>query len=72
MYLVHGVMVSTVAEELKVKIDYAKSTPIPRYALYEVHGEIKMAHGLNAITTEEYLKLEHECVYDGINNPKYF
>lgn len=70
--LVHGVYCNTLFDELKVKIDYAKTSVTPRTALYEVHGEIKMGRQLEALTIEEYLTLDHEAVRNGINNPKYF
>lgn len=70
--MVHGRTVTTLAEELSIQIKYAKTTCLPQRSLYEVHGKITMAHELNAISTDQYLKLEHECVYEGINNPRYF
>lgn len=59
-------------DKLFKKIEYAKTAILPQRALYEVHGRIEMAFELKAITLEEYLKLNTECVRDGINNPKYF
>ena len=59
-------------DKLMKSIEYAKTSLLPRQALYEVYGGIKMAHELRAITKEEYFKLNHECVAEGINNPKYF
>ena len=59
-------------EKLMKKIEYAKTSVMPNRDLYEVYGGIKMAHELKAISDEEYLKLNHECVAEGINNPKYF
>jgi len=59
-------------KNLMKRIEYAKTSTIPRDALYETYGAIKMAHELKAITTDEYFKLNHECVAEGINNPKYF
>lgn len=51
---------------------YAKTATIPINALYQTYGKICMARELGAITEAEYLTLNHECVADGINNPKYF
>jgi len=59
-------------EKLMKQVEQAKKTVMPKYSLYETYGAIKMAHELKAITTDEYLKLNHECVANGINNPKYF
>lgn len=59
-------------EKLLKEIEYAKSSLSARDLLYQAYGRITMARELNAITTDEFLKLNHECVYDGINNPKYF
>lgn len=59
-------------EDLMKRIEYAKKAIMPRESLYEVLGAINMALELKAITTDEYLKLSHECVAEGINNPKYF
>jgi hypothetical protein len=70
--LVHGSMVATLAKELSKQVEYAKTSTFPRQSLYEAHGRISMAFDLGAITTDEYFKLNSECVRDGINNPKYF
>lgn len=59
-------------EKLIKKIEYAKTCSSPQRELYGVYGEIKMAFELNAITKDEFFKLNQECVADGINNPKYF
>lgn len=59
-------------EELMKKIEGAKKAIFPNRSLYEVYGEIKMAFQLKAITSEEFMRLNHECVYNGINNPNYF
>ncbi len=62
-----------VYKELKNRLEYIKRSPeYAREQLYEAHGAIKMAHNLGAITKEQFLELDHECVADGINNPKYF
>lgn len=58
--------------ELMKRVEYAKKTIIPRQALYEAHWMIKMARELDAITIDEYMRLNTECVRNGINNPKYF
>jgi len=70
--LCHGKTVNSLYEQLETEIEYAKKAIIPRTALYECHGRIKMARQLEAITVDEYLKLNTECVCNGINNPKYF
>jgi hypothetical protein len=57
---------------LQKEIEYAKKTIFPERELYKVYGRITMAKELEAITKEEYLDLNHSCVADGINNPKYF
>lgn len=59
-------------EKLMKRVEYAKKSIMPRESLYEVLGAINMAHELNAITTDEYFKLNHECIAEGINKPKYF
>lgn len=59
-------------DKLLKKIEYAKTCCLPQRELYEVYGEIKMAWELNAITSDEFFKLNHECVANGINNPEYF
>jgi len=59
-------------DKLMKKIKYAKTCLVPSHALYEVYGQIKMAYELNAITQDEFLLLNTECVRNGINNPKYF
>ena len=59
-------------EKLAKKIAYAKTCCLPQRQLHYVYGLIVMAHELKAITTEEYLELNHKCVAKGINNPKYF
>ena len=63
---------SDLFDKLSKQIEYAKTCLIPREALYEVYGGIKMALELKAITPEEFFILNSECVRDGINNPKYF
>lgn len=59
-------------DNLMQTIEYAKTSIQPQEALYEAYGKITMAYELKAINKEEYLKLNEECVADGINNPKYF
>lgn len=59
-------------ETLQKEIVYAKTSVIPSEALHKTYGRITMARELNAISADEYMKLNHECVADGINNPKYF
>jgi len=59
-------------EKLRKEIQFAKSCIFPQCALYQVYGQILMALELKAITIDEYMILNHECVADGINNPKYF
>jgi len=59
-------------EKLLKQVEYAKKTVIPMYSLYETYGAIKTAYELKAISQEEYLELNHACVAEGINNPKYF
>lgn len=54
------------------EIEYAKTCNFPPRELYIVHGKIEMARMLNAITVSEYINLNHKCVAEGINNPKYF
>lgn len=56
---------------LKKKIIYAKSTLSPIRNLYEAKGAIDMARQLGAITHDQYIELDHKCVYEGINNPEY-
>lgn len=59
-------------KELMNRIDQAKRAGFPRESLFLVYGQIKMAWELEAITTAEFMTLNHECVAEGINNPKYF
>lgn len=59
-------------EKLMKRIEGAKKCIMPQQALYEVYGQIKMALELEAITKNEFLTLNTECVRNGINNPKYF
>lgn len=59
-------------EKLMKEVEYAKTAIIKRESLYHAYGRITMAFELKAITEQEYLQLNHACVYDGINNPKYF
>jgi len=54
------------------EIEHAKTSVLPQCPLHTAHGKICMARQLGAITTEEYLDLEHRCVAEGINNPAYF
>ena len=62
-----------VYEELKRRVEYIKRSPeYAREQLFEAFGAVKMAYELKALTKEQFLKLNHECVADGINNPKYF
>lgn len=63
---------SKLYHRLHKEIEYAKSSKTPIELLYQAHGRITMARHLEAISSAEYLELEHECVADGINNPKYF
>lgn len=60
------------AQKLMKEVDYAKTSVLPQRSLYEVYGRIKMARELNAITSDEFMELNHACVAEGINNPKYF
>jgi len=59
-------------EKLLKRIEYAKKSILPRDNLYVMKGMIDMAYELKAITIEEFLALDRECVAKGINNPKYF
>ncbi len=60
-------------EKLKKQIAYIKRSPqYAREQLFEAFGTVKMAYELKAHTKEKFLELNHECVADGINNPKYF
>ncbi|MEG2429337.1 MAG: hypothetical protein RSA99_03045 [Oscillospiraceae bacterium] len=59
-------------EKLLNEINYAKTSTMPREALYQCYGRLMMAFELSAITSKQYMKLSHQCVADGINNPKYF
>lgn len=62
----------TMFDKLMKKINYAKSSVSARELLYQAYGNIEMARELEALTLEEFFKLNHECVAEGINNPKYF
>jgi hypothetical protein len=63
---------SNLYQTLLGEIAYAKKCEQPQRPLHEVHGKIKMARKLEALTKEEYLNLNQKCVAEGINNPKYF
>ena len=65
-------MVISVYEKLMKEIIYAKTSVLQSRALHETYGRITMARELDAINIDEYLKLSHQCVCLGINNPKYF
>lgn len=67
-----GGKMGEIYEQLKKDVAYAKTSVCPQYALHAAHGGINMARQLEAITKEQYLELNHECVAEGINNPKYF
>lgn len=64
--------IKKLSERLSEKIGYAKTCAIPQRALYEAYGAICMARELNTITEDEFMELNHECVADGINNPRFF
>lgn len=59
-------------EKLMKEIEYAKKSLSARELLYQTSGKITMARELGALSKEEFLTLNHECVANGINNPKYF
>ncbi|MCL2703618.1 MAG: hypothetical protein FWE91_08445 [Defluviitaleaceae bacterium] len=59
-------------EKLLKEIEYAKTATFKRQSLYHEYGRITMARELGAITQNEYMELNHACVYDGINNPKHY
>jgi hypothetical protein len=59
-------------EKLMKEVKYAKTASFKRQSLYHTYGHITMARELGAITKNEYIELNHACVYDGINNPKYY
>ena len=61
-----------VFERLLKEVSAAKESTCSRTALFEVYGKITMAFDLKALTREEFLELNRECVAKGINNPKYF
>lgn len=63
---------STLYESLFKQICYAKTSLLPQQALYAVQGKIEMAFELGGVEKNEYFVLSHECVCEGINNPKYF
>lgn len=68
--LVHGIYCSSLAEELRTEIEYAKGSIFPETALYQALGMLKLARSLNIISTEEYLELDRQCIREGLNNPK--
>lgn len=59
-------------EKLMKEVEYAKTALIKQRALYQVYGRITMARELEAIIEAEFMELNTACVYDGINNSKYF
>lgn len=48
------------ASKLLKQVEYAKASNFSKQSLCEVHGKIKMAYELNAISTNDYLKLSQE------------
>jgi hypothetical protein len=63
----------TTFEKLKKEVEMVKKGSVePRYQLYRLYGKAQMARELDAITLDEFMKLNHEIVAQGINNPKYF
>lgn len=58
-----------VYENLMADIEYARKS-FNMDLLHEACGAVKMAYQLGAVTKDEYLKLSHEAVYKGINNPE--
>lgn len=58
--------------DLLSEIENAKKSVMPMRELYFVYGKIRMAFDLDAITIDECMELNHKCVAEGINNPKYF
>lgn len=63
---------SDLYNQLLREVKMAKTGPLPQCPLHTAHGKICMAFNLGAITKDEFLDLEHRCVAEGINNPKYF
>jgi hypothetical protein len=61
-------MTNHMYEQLSKQVQYAKNS-FSKELLYEANGAIKMARQLAVITLDEYLSLNHECVYDGLNSP---
>ena len=59
-------------ETLLKEVQYAKTSLMAREELYRCYGRSQMAYELGKITWDEFMKLNHEIVYDGINNKKYF
>lgn len=59
-------------DKLSQEVRYAKTTAIPRDMLYQAYRKILMAYELEAITQEEFFRLNTDCVRNGINNPTYF
>lgn len=63
----------SVYEQLMVEIARIKlGNKVPREELYRMYGKCQMARQLDRLTLEEFVKLNHEVVAEGINNPKYF
>lgn len=61
------------ADKLMYEIQQVKMGSLsPREELYRVYGRIQMARELDAISIDDFVRLNHACVADGINNPKYF
>ena len=58
-------------QKLMKEILYAKSCYSVRDQLFQIYGRVTMARELEAITMDEFLQLNHEIVYEGINNPVY-
>lgn len=62
-------MKRNIFEELLKKAEYALNSKSLTLA-YQTYGEACMARQLEAISYDEYLKLNEMLIYNGVNNPK--
>lgn len=55
-------MKDTILEQLLKEAEYAQR-PLSRDLLFETYGKAKMAHQLEAIKLDEFMKINHETIY---------
>ena len=58
-------------KQLKESIQKLKTGGYGLNEFYRMYGQCQMAYTLKAITHDEFMKLNHDVMADGINNPEY-